>query len=342
MLSLSSARGLRGIVSSVTRRLRGTRAPERLAEVLQPLAPPPPLIEYIAADIVNNCNLRCPFCLVDYSGVKKTDLMTEETFRSLLRLAPAAPEGTFWISCLHEPTLHPKLGEFIEMIPREQRRKFWFTTNLARPLPAALIETFATSGFHHINISLDTLDDELFAFLRKHGKLKTFRQNLDLLVDAFRRTPGAPAIRYITMAYRSNLHEIPGMVRWMNESALASQIEIRYTFNAAPISDEFRQEQFLTRDEWQTLDRALREQPYTNYLLIQPPEGYGQVVEGAANWFESVPVTPPPHRNFKRPLPLRVRPDGRIHLSGNESVFAVKVTDLEDPVAFLADICSEG
>src|SRR5262249_29256021 len=40
----------------------------------------------IALDIVNNCNLRCPFCLVDYSDVRKTELMTTETFAKLLPL----------------------------------------------------------------------------------------------------------------------------------------------------------------------------------------------------------------------------------------------------------------
>ena len=43
-----------------------------VAEPPRPVEPPPPppsMIEYIAADIVNNCNLRCPFCLVDYEKV---------------------------------------------------------------------------------------------------------------------------------------------------------------------------------------------------------------------------------------------------------------------------------
>ena len=86
---------------------------------------PPPLIEYIAADVVNNCNLRCPFCLVDYDQVKHTQRMDERTFRALIRLAPAVPRRGFWLSCLHEPTLHPRLAEYLSWISVEQRRKFW-------------------------------------------------------------------------------------------------------------------------------------------------------------------------------------------------------------------------
>ena len=301
-----------------------------------------PLIEYIAADIVNNCNLRCPFCLVDYDQVKSTNLMTEETFRALIRLAPAVPEGGFWLSCLHEPTLHPKLGEFIQIIPQAERKKFWFTTNLTRPLPDSLIETIAGSGLHHINVSLDSFDEELFAILRKHGRLKMLRQNLDRIVDAFCRVSDPPKIRYITMAYRSNMHEIPGMVRWMNECGLALEIEIRYTFNTSNIAEEFRREQFLRPEEWIALRQSLAAQPYKNYVLSMPPANYGtEEPYMPANWFEGVPPTPPPHKSFKRPMQLRVRPDGRIHLSGSEHTFAVKVGELEDPIAFLKSISSE-
>jgi molybdenum cofactor biosynthesis enzyme MoaA len=304
--------------------------------------PKPPLIEYIAADIVNNCNLRCPFCLVDYDQVKSTNLMTEETFKALIRLAPAVPPGGFWLSCLHEPTLHPKLGDFIGLIPRNQRHKFWFTSNLTRPLPDALIETIARSGLHHINVSLDSFDDELFAFLRKHGRVKTFRQNLDRVLAAFEQVANAPFVRYITMAYRSNMAEIPRLVRWMNESGRAREIEIRYTFNTANITEDFRREQFLNRDEWLGLKAALEELPFNNYTLSMPPDDYNRDTPYVpANWFETVPPTPPPHKRFKRPMQLRARPDGRIHLSGAENVFAVKVGELADPVAFFEDITSE-
>ncbi|HEY7502033.1 MAG TPA: radical SAM protein [Vicinamibacterales bacterium] len=326
-------RPIKAIIASGASKLRHARA--RLLKR-------PALIEYIAADIVNNCNLRCPFCLVDYDQVKSTNLMTEETFRALIRLAPAVPEAGFWLSCLHEPTLHPKLGDFINLIPRDQRRKFWFTTNLTRPLPDTLIDTIADSGIHHINVSFDSFNDELFAMLRKHGRLKMFRQNLDRVVDRFKRTPGAPFIRYITMAYRSNMGEIPEMVRWMNESGNAHEIEIRYTFNTANIAEEFRREQFLRPEDWTALENNLRALPYGNWVLSKPPSNYGtEDPYLPANWFENVPPTPPPHKSFKRPMQLRVRPDGRVHLSGAEHLFAVKVGELEDPIAFFADISSQ-
>jgi molybdenum cofactor biosynthesis enzyme MoaA len=331
---VKSGRRLRSVISKGARRLRSARA--RL------FPGKPPLFDYIAADIVNNCNLRCPFCLVDYDQVKSTNLMTEETFKALIRLAPAVPVGGFWLSCLHEPTLHPKLGDFITLIPADQRNKFWFTTNMTRPLPDALIETIATAGQHPKNLSREYVDHQQLAVLRKHGRLKVLRQNLDRVLAAFAKVKEPPFIRYITMAYRSNMHEIPGMVRWMNETGRAAEVEIRYTFNTANISEDFRREQFLRREEWLELKAKLEELPFTNYTLSMPPDDYNRDEPYMpANWFEAVPPTPPPHKAFKRPMQVRVRPDGRIHLSGSEDIFAVKVGELADPIAFFENITSE-
>jgi hypothetical protein len=84
---------------------------------------PSVFLNLIAADIVNNCNLRCPFCVVDYRTITKTELMSEETFVSLFRLIRSVPEAGFMLSCLHEPTLHPRLNDFIELIPRDCRKQ---------------------------------------------------------------------------------------------------------------------------------------------------------------------------------------------------------------------------
>jgi len=329
-------------IKNVRRRFRRARAG---ADALRAASPAAPLFGYIAADIVNNCNLRCPFCLVDYDRVHDKQLMQEATFRSLLRLAPAVPEAGFWLSCLHEPTLHPRLAEYLSWIPEDQRRKFWFTTNLARPLPDALVAAIAGSGIHHINISLDTFDPELFAVLRKHGRVAVFRNNLERLIEQIRRTPGAPALRYITMAFRSNLQEIPELVRWMSESGDASEMEVRYTFNTANITDDFRRAHFLRPEDWPVLRASLDALNLPNCILGEPPPGYFDQVEPyqPANWFDDyVPREdwPAPAPVFAKPLQLRARSDGRLHLSGAEHTFVVKVTDLDDPIEYFRALCA--
>ena len=90
-----------------------TRA-DTMSTVYQPLA-------FVIMDIVDNCNLRCPFCLYNYEGVNKTNLMNEETIDAAVRFAPYAADGAFWYSCLHEPTMHPRFTEYSRKMPPLQR-----------------------------------------------------------------------------------------------------------------------------------------------------------------------------------------------------------------------------
>lgn len=48
----------------------------------------PTVYKFIAADITSNCNLRCPFCINDFSAIKGNLFMTEDTFDKALTLLP--------------------------------------------------------------------------------------------------------------------------------------------------------------------------------------------------------------------------------------------------------------
>jgi MoaA/NifB/PqqE/SkfB family radical SAM enzyme len=289
---------------------------------------------FIAADIVNNCNLRCPFCLVDYSGVTKTQLMAEETFRKLVQLAPSVLDGQFYLSCLHEPTLHPRLNEFLALIPEPSRRKMFFTTNLARPLKAADFEAWAHSGLHHINVSLDSLDPERFARLRKFGRFEVFQANLDLLTQTFARVPEAPPMRFITMAFASNFEEIPEIVRVSRERWRSSENEIRYTFNVAHITDEFRQNEYLHKADWDVLTERLQALGGKPVMICYPPaDGYEKMILPAQNFFEAS-SGPRTRLAITRPLGLRIAPDGTALVSDAEHALRVDINSLEDPVHF--------
>jgi hypothetical protein len=295
----------------------------------------PLLFNYIAADIVNNCNLRCPFCVVDYTDVTKTEVMSDQTFTRLLGLIRSVPTAGFWLSCLHEPTLHPRLNQFLEMVPRDCRQKIWFTTNLAKPISEETFIAWASSGIHHINVSLDTMNDELFAVLRKFGRYKIFHQNLDRLAKVFGQYPEAPKLRYITVAFRSNFDEIPKLVEHSHTHWLSTENEIRYTYNVAHIEDEFRREHYLRKDDWPVLTERLAQLPYKYEIAYPPEKGYEETIMPSANYFEiqkAVQLVPRP--SFDRPLELRARPDGTLVIVGRESQFAVNVNTLDDPVKF--------
>jgi hypothetical protein len=293
---------------------------------------------FVAADIVNNCNLRCPFCVVDYSGVTKTEVMAEETFRKLVQLVHTVPDGQFYISCLHEPTLHPRLNAFLELIPEDCRHKVFFTTNLARPLKDADFEAWARSGLHHINVSLDSLDPERFAILRKFGRLDVFMGNLDRLAGVFARSPGAPPLRFITMAFKSNFDEIVSLVRTSRERWGATANDIRYTFNVAHIQDEFRQREYLDQADWGVLTERLNASGYPVTIAYPPSEGYETLLE-APSFFQARDRKPSPQRlTLTRPMGLRAGADGTVLVSDAEDALRVNINSLDDPVRFFRSL----
>ena len=308
---------------------------EKLHVQLEPLPP----ITYIAVDVVNNCNLRCPFCLVDYSQVDHTELMSAETFQKIVTLTGLIGDEGLWLSCLHEPTMHPKLNDFIGMIPVNARQKTWFTTNLTRPLSEEYFELWAQSGLHHINVSLDSMNPELFAVLRKFGRFEVFRKNLDLMTDVFRRHANPPKLRFITMAFKSNIDEIPSIVQHSHERWLSSENEVRYTLNFGHIADEFRKEHYLERPDWQLLTEKLSKLPY-NYTIVYPPEGYEDFVQATFNYDALKSRDTQAAFLRERPLRLRARPNGTLLVVGHEGEAAIDIASLDDPAAYFRTLLS--
>ncbi|OYV32894.1 MAG: hypothetical protein B7Z81_12130, partial [Acidocella sp. 20-61-6] len=232
-------------------------------------------LDHVAVDIVNNCNLRCPFCLFDYSDVKVTKTMSGDVFDAALKLIPYVRDGNFWLSCLHEPTLNPEFLSFIERIPLQWRRKVMFTTNLAKRMPAKYFEVLATSGISHINISLESINPAIFERMRKGARWAIFSENWNHLINAWRDASSPPRIRYIVMAYKSNLTEIPGLVKLLREEKLPWQVEVRHTYNAEHIPLDFRTSEFLSDADWDWLEKEFEEYPVDQVMLIPPPE-WGQ------------------------------------------------------------------
>jgi len=229
-------------------------------------------INHIIMDIVDNCNLRCPFCLYDYADTHKTNLMSEATIDAAVRFAPYVTEGNFWFSCLHEPTLHPRLMEFVQKVPLKYRRKLFFTTNLAKRMPDEYFEALADSGMHHINVSIESLDPALYERMRKGARQGIFRGNWDKLVPALARGSAPPMLRYISMAYKSNLHQLPSMVDYLLNERGGGQVEIRHTYDVAHLPEDFRRTEFLQRDDWFWLRDELSRFPPEKVQLSLPPD----------------------------------------------------------------------
>ena len=224
----------------------------------------------VAMDIVDNCNLRCPFCLYDYSGVNKTNLMSRHTLEAVLRFAPYTADGNFWFSCLHEPTLHPEFVDFLAAVPEHERKKLFFTTNLAKRMPYSFFEFLADSGVARLNISLESMNPELYERMRKGARHRIFAENWNGLLRARQAGTAPPRLRYIVMAYKSNLAELPTLVRTLIDDRMADEVQLRYTYDFPHIAADFRAAELLDDAEWRWLAAEMAEFPAGKVQLVLP------------------------------------------------------------------------
>ncbi|MBF0517335.1 MAG: radical SAM protein [Nitrospirae bacterium] len=218
-------------------------------------------------DITGNCNLRCPFCINDWSAINGSTPVSERTFEKILTLLPLL--NSFYLSCYFEPTIHPDFESILKMIPDEHRSKVLFTTNLSKPLSDGVIEQLSKSSFNYINVSLDSLNPAVFEKMRRGARFDVFYDNLRRLTDAFSGSPSAPPLRYITILNKHNIDEIPGLIENCANNYLSTMNELR-TFVAMPHIDKgWIADNDIThgrRDKlWSTLSEMPHKWMYVDY-----------------------------------------------------------------------------
>jgi len=277
---LGEGRERRGFFEKFPRTLSGNEVPDVVVcgpdgsqlpapEWLRPNYQP---VMLVAMDIVDNCNLRCPFCLYDYGNTHATHMMTLDTLEAAIRFAPYTLDGNFWFSCLHEPTLHPQFTAFLRSVPEETRHKLFFTTNLAKRMKPEFFAFLADSGIGHLNISIESREPELYERMRKGARFRIFMENWDQMIAAHKLGAARPRLRYIVMVYKSNLEEIPDLTKYLIEERCADEVQLRFTFDVPHIAKDFKESEFLDDADWITLQNSIAHLPQDKICLVLPPQ----------------------------------------------------------------------
>lgn len=292
-----------------------------------------------AMDIVDNCNLRCPFCVYDYTNVRDTHVMTEETLDAALRFLPFTLDSNFWFSCLHEPALNPDFMRFLDKVPQPYRKKVFFTTNLAKRMKPEYFRFLADGGFANINISIESLDEAIYERMRKGARQRIFLENWDQLTKAFAQGAAPPFLRYIVMVYKSNLREIPSLIEHLLEKRRADEIQLRFTFDVPHIPQEFRAAEYVDDADWDWLAGQVAHHPAQKVQVIRPPRA-----GTAASPAESEKPAPQAGVVLPGRYEFQTSWDGTIKVkrywavpfsaSGEPPVRQVNVRDIDDPVSF--------
>lgn len=250
-------------------RFRRTTNQQDEAQIgLDPRIPGRPLI--IGADIVDACNLSCPFCFVDRRVKTAATLMDEITFSRMLQFLPyVRDEDGFWLSCAHEPTMHPQLSHFISLIPEEYRGRCMMTTNLCKlKLSGEIIDAIANSGFGHVNVSLDSLVPETFETLRRGASHEVFKRNLDSLANAIIRRQGKTRLKFITLVFNENIRELDAIVDFArNGLGLGGVvIEMRDAFRCQ-FDNPWLEKNVASSEDMQEVERLFSSPPEVNVKM---------------------------------------------------------------------------
>lgn len=206
-------------------------------------------------ELTNACNLNCIMCGRNAVDFKPT-VFDMEVFKSFEPLMDIVEEVTLmgW----GEPTIHPHFNEMLETINKHSARKYFCSNGMNLKKIKDAIFDYKVDVFA---VSLDGANDETNGRIRKGSKIDQIVDDLkDIVQIKKERGLSYPWINFVFCAMRSNLHEIPDMVRLaaevgieevkvvyltvfgddlMNESLWGHETEVKEVFDEAmKVGDE--------------------------------------------------------------------------------------------------------
>lgn len=141
-------------------------------------------IEYLRVSVTNRCNLRCVYCRpsdLDYEERRDQFLDFDEMLRVVRVLATVGLKKVRITG--GEPLVRRGVVDFVGEIAKiPQIRDLALSTN--GTLLTKHAQDLASQGLHRVNVSVDTLDHEMFALMTGGGKLENVLDGIRAAKDA--------------------------------------------------------------------------------------------------------------------------------------------------------------
>jgi putative metalloenzyme radical SAM/SPASM domain maturase len=173
-----------------------------------------PFPSKLFVELTTRCNLRCAMCVKQApgQGLVEGD-MTHETFA---RIVPAFPHlESLVLNGIGEPTLHRGLESFIEQAKAAMPAGSWvgFQTN-GQLLGRRRAESLVEAGVDRICISADSVAPDQLKAIHGGARLGPIVSASGWLHDAAGRHGRQVSLGLEFVAMRSNLRQLPDLVRW--------------------------------------------------------------------------------------------------------------------------------
>ena len=141
-------------------------------------------ITYLRISLTDKCNLRCRYCMPEEGVCKRThqEMMSEDEVVAAVEVA--ASLGIHKIRLTGgEPLVKKNIVSICRRVAAvEGIREVCLTTN-GLLLPQ-LAKELREAGVKRVNLSLDTLDADKYAYITRTGNIEQFRAGLEAALDA--------------------------------------------------------------------------------------------------------------------------------------------------------------
>lgn len=184
-------------------------------------------------ELTNACNLNCVMCGRNAADFKPT-MFDMEVFRSFEPLMDTVEEVTLmgW----GEPTIHPHFNEMLEIINKHNARKYFCSNGMNLKKIKDAIFDYNVDVFA---VSLDGATDETNSRIRRGSDINQITEDLkDIVRIKKERGLKYPWINFVFCAMKSNIHELPDLVKLAAEIGIEEVKVVYLTVFGEDLLDE--------------------------------------------------------------------------------------------------------